>query len=159
MKLTCSLIRDAETWRAKGVTVPRSLLLTGPAGSREDGDLGLSWTYEGRPIRPWKDVCPPMFLASMQLGGPLKHLLMLAVPLILLALTIALRLRQSIRRHYYERLGRTIARDRSLPTDGPSLLDSVPIRNRAPQNPTSEAIRLARLADALIKSCYLALLQ
>jgi hypothetical protein len=52
-----------------------------------------------------------MFLASMQLGGPLKHLLMLAVPLILLAITIALRLRQSIRRHY-ERLGRATARDR-----------------------------------------------
>jgi hypothetical protein len=54
---------------------------------------------------------PLMFLASMQLGGPLEHLLMLAVPLILLAFTIALRLRQSIRRHY-ERLGRTIVRDR-----------------------------------------------
>jgi hypothetical protein len=52
-----------------------------------------------------------MFLASMQLSGPLKQLLMLAVPLILLASIIALRLRQSIRRHY-ERLGRTIARDR-----------------------------------------------
>jgi hypothetical protein len=58
------------------------------------------------------ETCLPlMFLASMQLGGPLKHLLMLAVPLILLALTIALRLRQSIRRQY-ERLGRTIVRDR-----------------------------------------------
>jgi hypothetical protein len=56
--------------------------------------------------------CPPlMFLAWMQLGGPLKHLLMLAVPLILLASLIALWLRQSIRRHY-ERLGRATARDR-----------------------------------------------
>jgi branched-subunit amino acid transport protein len=54
---------------------------------------------------------PLMFLASMQLGGPLKHLLMLAVPLILLASLIALWLRQSIRRHS-ERLGKTIARDR-----------------------------------------------
>jgi SpoVK/Ycf46/Vps4 family AAA+-type ATPase len=33
LKLTCSLLRDAEMWRAKGVTVPRSLLLTGPPGS------------------------------------------------------------------------------------------------------------------------------
>jgi SpoVK/Ycf46/Vps4 family AAA+-type ATPase len=33
LKLTCTLVRDAETWRAQGVTVPRSLLLTGPPGS------------------------------------------------------------------------------------------------------------------------------
>jgi hypothetical protein len=52
-----------------------------------------------------------MFLALMQLGEPqfvlgsLKQLLMLAVPLILLASIIALRLRQSIRRHS-ERLRR-----------------------------------------------------
>jgi hypothetical protein len=58
-----------------------------------------------------------MFLALMQLGEPqfirgaLKRLLMLVVPLILLASIIALRLRQSIRRHS-ERLGRTTARDR-----------------------------------------------
>jgi hypothetical protein len=26
LKLTCLLVRDAETWRAQGVTVPRSLL-------------------------------------------------------------------------------------------------------------------------------------
>jgi SpoVK/Ycf46/Vps4 family AAA+-type ATPase len=32
LKLTCLLVRDAETWRAQGVTVPRSLLLTGPPG-------------------------------------------------------------------------------------------------------------------------------
>ena len=32
LKLTCSLLRDAETWRAQGVSVPRSLLLTGPPG-------------------------------------------------------------------------------------------------------------------------------
>jgi SpoVK/Ycf46/Vps4 family AAA+-type ATPase len=32
LKLTCMLVRDAETWRAQGVTVPRSLLLTGPPG-------------------------------------------------------------------------------------------------------------------------------
>jgi SpoVK/Ycf46/Vps4 family AAA+-type ATPase len=32
LKLTCSLLRDAEMWRAQGVTVPRSLLLTGPPG-------------------------------------------------------------------------------------------------------------------------------
>ena len=33
LKLTCTLVRDAETWRAQGVTVPRSLLLTGPPGT------------------------------------------------------------------------------------------------------------------------------
>jgi SpoVK/Ycf46/Vps4 family AAA+-type ATPase len=33
LKLTCSLLRDAEMWRAQGVTVPRSLLLTGPPGT------------------------------------------------------------------------------------------------------------------------------
>jgi SpoVK/Ycf46/Vps4 family AAA+-type ATPase len=33
LKLTCSLLRDAETWRAQGVDVPRSLLLTGPPGT------------------------------------------------------------------------------------------------------------------------------
>jgi SpoVK/Ycf46/Vps4 family AAA+-type ATPase len=32
LKLTCTLVRDAETWRAQGVAVPRSLLLTGPPG-------------------------------------------------------------------------------------------------------------------------------
>jgi SpoVK/Ycf46/Vps4 family AAA+-type ATPase len=32
LKLTCLLVRDAETWRAQGVTVPRCLLLTGPPG-------------------------------------------------------------------------------------------------------------------------------
>jgi SpoVK/Ycf46/Vps4 family AAA+-type ATPase len=32
LKLTCTLVRDAETWRTQGVTVPRSLLLTGPPG-------------------------------------------------------------------------------------------------------------------------------
>jgi SpoVK/Ycf46/Vps4 family AAA+-type ATPase len=32
LRLTCLLVRDAETWRAQGVTVPRSLLLTGPPG-------------------------------------------------------------------------------------------------------------------------------
>ncbi len=32
LKLTCSLLRDAETWRAQGVSVPRSLLLVGPTG-------------------------------------------------------------------------------------------------------------------------------
>jgi AAA+ superfamily predicted ATPase len=32
MKLICSLLRDAEMWRAQGVMVPRSLLLTGPPG-------------------------------------------------------------------------------------------------------------------------------
>lgn len=66
----------------------------------------------GRAVDKTMERClPPMFLASMQLGGPLKQLLMLAVPLILFASIIALRLRESIRRHY-ERLGRTIARDR-----------------------------------------------
>jgi hypothetical protein len=59
----------------------------------------------------------PVFLALMRFGEPqfilgaLKRLLMLAVPLILLASIIALRLRQSIRRHS-ERLGRKTARDR-----------------------------------------------
>ena len=33
LKLTCSLLRDAETWKARGVQVPNSLLLTGPAGT------------------------------------------------------------------------------------------------------------------------------
>ena len=33
LKLTCTLVRDAETWRAQGVTVPRSLSLTGPPGT------------------------------------------------------------------------------------------------------------------------------
>ena len=32
LKLTCTLVREAETWRAQCVTVPRSLLLTGPPG-------------------------------------------------------------------------------------------------------------------------------
>jgi transitional endoplasmic reticulum ATPase len=32
LKLTCLLVRDTESWRAQGVTVPRSLLLTGPPG-------------------------------------------------------------------------------------------------------------------------------
>jgi SpoVK/Ycf46/Vps4 family AAA+-type ATPase len=32
LKLTCLLVCDAETWRAQGATVPRSLLLTGPPG-------------------------------------------------------------------------------------------------------------------------------
>ena len=70
-----------------------------------------------------EDFCP-MFLALMQLGEPrfmlgaLKRLLMLAVPLILLAFIIALRLRQSIHRHS-ERLGRKTARTDS---DGRSFL-------------------------------------
>jgi SpoVK/Ycf46/Vps4 family AAA+-type ATPase len=33
LKLTCTLVRDAETWRAQGVAVPRSLLLMGPPGT------------------------------------------------------------------------------------------------------------------------------
>jgi SpoVK/Ycf46/Vps4 family AAA+-type ATPase len=33
LKLTCTLVREAETWRAQGVTVPRSLLLTGSPGT------------------------------------------------------------------------------------------------------------------------------
>jgi hypothetical protein len=59
----------------------------------------------------------PVFLASMRFGEPhfilgaLKRPLMLAVPLILLASIIALRLRQLIRRHS-ERLARNTARDR-----------------------------------------------
>lgn len=32
LKLTCSLLRDAERWKRKGVSIPRSLLLIGPPG-------------------------------------------------------------------------------------------------------------------------------
>jgi hypothetical protein len=63
-----------------------------------------------------EDVCPivPRIDAARRTAlhpRLSKDLLMLAVPLILLASIIALRLRQSVRRHS-ECLGRTIARDR-----------------------------------------------
>lgn len=32
LKLICALLRDAETWHAQGVSIPRSLLLVGPSG-------------------------------------------------------------------------------------------------------------------------------
>ena len=32
LKLTCTLLRDAERWTAQGVSIPRSLLLIGPPG-------------------------------------------------------------------------------------------------------------------------------
>jgi SpoVK/Ycf46/Vps4 family AAA+-type ATPase len=33
LKLTCTLLRDAEKWRAQGVAIPRSLLMVGPSGT------------------------------------------------------------------------------------------------------------------------------
>jgi SpoVK/Ycf46/Vps4 family AAA+-type ATPase len=32
LKLVCALLRDAEKWQARGVSIPRSLLLAGPSG-------------------------------------------------------------------------------------------------------------------------------
>jgi SpoVK/Ycf46/Vps4 family AAA+-type ATPase len=32
LKLVCALLRDAEKWHARGVSIPRSLLLAGPSG-------------------------------------------------------------------------------------------------------------------------------
>ena len=32
LKLTCTLLRDAEKWHAEGVAIPRSLLMVGPSG-------------------------------------------------------------------------------------------------------------------------------
>jgi SpoVK/Ycf46/Vps4 family AAA+-type ATPase len=32
LKLTCTLLRDAEKWKAQGVSIPKSLLLIGPPG-------------------------------------------------------------------------------------------------------------------------------
>jgi len=32
LKLTCSLLRDAEKWKQQGVSIPRNLLLIGPPG-------------------------------------------------------------------------------------------------------------------------------
>jgi SpoVK/Ycf46/Vps4 family AAA+-type ATPase len=46
LKLTCSLLRDAETWRAQGVDVPRSLLLTGPPGTGKT-QIGRTLANEG----------------------------------------------------------------------------------------------------------------
>ena len=46
LKLTCLLVRDAETWRAQGVTVPRSLLLTGPPGVGKT-EIGRTLANEG----------------------------------------------------------------------------------------------------------------
>jgi SpoVK/Ycf46/Vps4 family AAA+-type ATPase len=46
LKLTCSLLRDAEMWRAQGVDVPRSLLLTGPPGTGKT-QIGRTLANEG----------------------------------------------------------------------------------------------------------------
>ena len=46
LKLTCALLRDAETWRAQGVDVPRSLLLTGPPGTGKT-QIGRTLANEG----------------------------------------------------------------------------------------------------------------
>jgi SpoVK/Ycf46/Vps4 family AAA+-type ATPase len=46
LKLTCALLRDAETWRAQGVNVPRSLLLTGPPGTGKT-QIGRTLANEG----------------------------------------------------------------------------------------------------------------
>jgi SpoVK/Ycf46/Vps4 family AAA+-type ATPase len=46
LQLTCTLLRDAETWRAQGVDVPRSLLLTGPPGTGKT-QIGRTLANEG----------------------------------------------------------------------------------------------------------------
>ena len=46
LKLTCALLRDAETWRAQGVDVPRSLLLTGLPGTGKT-QIGRTLANEG----------------------------------------------------------------------------------------------------------------
>ncbi len=33
LKLTCALLRNAEAWQSQGIDVPKSMLLTGPAGT------------------------------------------------------------------------------------------------------------------------------
>jgi len=46
LKLTCALLREAEKWRAQGVDVPRSLLLTGPPGTGKT-QIGRTLANEG----------------------------------------------------------------------------------------------------------------
>ena len=56
LKLSCNLLRDAEKWRAQGVSIPQNLLLIGPPGVGKPKSPGRSQTRVAFPS--WRQPRP-----------------------------------------------------------------------------------------------------